>query len=59
MNLKFYPVIDRHSNAKAVVVSSNQHQVFGKFTGTVLLDNGTPVEIHDFMGFAEKVVNKW
>lgn len=59
VNLKFYPIIDRHSNASAVVVSSNQHQVFGKFTGNVVLDNGSMLEIHDFMGFAEKVVNKW
>ncbi|MCY1039564.1 DUF2804 family protein, partial [Staphylococcus nepalensis] len=35
----------------------NQHQVFGKFYGKVTLDDGTIIEITDFMGFAEKVEN--
>lgn len=57
--MKFTPVINRHSNANVVVISSNQNQVFGKFTGTMILDDGTKVKLKDFMGFAEKVVNKW
>lgn len=57
--MKFEPIIDRHANASALIVSSNQHQVFGKFNGHVVLDDGTRLEIKDFMAFAEKVVNKW
>jgi hypothetical protein len=33
-----------------------QHQVFGRFSGTVVLDNGKKITIRDFMGFAEKVI---
>ena len=40
-------------------VESNQHQVFGRMTGTVILDDGTPLQIKDLFGFAEKVENKW
>ena len=57
--MKFTPVIDRHSNANVIVISSNQHQVFGKFAGTMVLDDGTKIKLKNFMGFAEKVVNKW
>jgi hypothetical protein len=35
------------------------HQVFGLFTGTLVLDDGTKIELKDSLGFAEKVHNKW
>ncbi|MBQ7351526.1 MAG: DUF2804 domain-containing protein [Clostridia bacterium] len=57
--MKFTPVINRHSNANILVISSNQNQVFGKFSGKIKLDDGTIVKLKNFMGFAEKVVNKW
>ena len=57
--MKFDPVIDRHSNANIVVISSNQHQVFGKFSGVMVLDDGTKIKLKNMMGFAEKVINKW
>lgn len=57
--MDFLPVMDRASNTDFVVLGSNQHQVFGKFTGTAILDDGTKIKIKDFMGFAEKVANKW
>ena len=57
--MTFEPIIDRHSNANVVIISSNQHQVFGKFSGTMTLDDGTKIELKDFLGFAEKVINKW
>lgn len=57
--MDFVPIMDRASNTDFIVLGSNQHQVFGKFTGTAILDNGTKIHIKDFMGFAEKVANKW
>ncbi len=57
--MNFTPIIDRHSNASAVVIQSLQHQVFGRFTGTAILDDGTKIELKDFLGFAERVQNKW
>ncbi|MBQ7977850.1 MAG: DUF2804 domain-containing protein [Clostridia bacterium] len=55
----FTPIIDRHSFTSALVISSNQHQVFGRFNGIAILDDGTKIELKDFLGFAEKVDNKW
>lgn len=55
----FVPIIDRAALTDAKLISSDQHQVFGKFSGTVILDDGTAIEVKDFLGFAEKVTNKW
>lgn len=57
--MNFEPIIDRHSNTSAIIISSNQHQVFGKFSGYMTLDNGEKIELKNFVGFAEKVINKW
>lgn len=57
--MDFLPVIDRASCTSIKVIESNQHQVFGRFTGTAILDDGTVLQIRDLMGFAEKVNNKW
>lgn len=57
--MEFTPVLDRASNTDFIVVGSNQHQVFGKFTGDVILDDGRKIHIQDMLGFAEKVSNKW
>ncbi len=55
----FVLVIDRASRTSAVVIESDQHQVFGRFTGRAVLDDGEVVEFRDLMGFAEKVKNRW
>jgi uncharacterized protein DUF2804 len=57
--MDFTPILDRYSNTNLLLIKSNQHQVFGKFTGRVILDNGDEIVVEDFMGFAEKVVNRW
>ena len=57
--MTFSPVMDRASLTSAAFLKSDQHQVFGRFSGTAVLDDGTVLEVKDLMGFAEKVENKW
>ncbi|MBE5800430.1 MAG: DUF2804 domain-containing protein [Clostridiales bacterium] len=57
--MDFVPVINRASCTDVGLIKSDQNQVFGRFTGTVVLDDGTKLAIRDLMGFAEKVENKW
>ncbi len=59
LQLNFYPIIDRKDITDIGVIASYQHQVFGKFNGTVVLNDGTELKIIDKTGFAEKVYNKW
>ena len=59
-DVRFYPILDSSACSSAAgIVKSDQHQIFGKFTGLALLDDGTEVFVKDFLGFAEEVENKW
>jgi hypothetical protein len=55
----FTPILDRAAYTSLAVLFSDQHQVFGKFDGIAILDDGTKVVMKHFLGFAEKVRNKW
>lgn len=57
--MNFKPAVDRTSVMNFKVIESNQHQVFGFFTGKAVLDDGTVINIKDFPAFAEKVYNKY
>ena len=57
--MDFVPVLDRAANLDFKVIVSDQHQVFGKMSGTAILDDGTPIRIKDVLCFAEKVHNKY
>jgi len=57
--MDFEPILDRHADMNLLVLASFQHQVFGRFTGTAVLDDGTAIRIENFLGFAERVTNRW
>lgn len=58
-DFEFVPTIDRAAKTDVLLICSDQHQVFGKFSGKAVLDDGTVLEIKNLCGFAEKVYNKW
>ena len=57
--MDFVPVLDRAADLDFKVLVSDQHQVFGRMSGTAVLDNGTKIEVKDMMCFAEKVHNRY
>ncbi len=57
--MKFEPSIDRHSKTDLLLLKSIQHQVFGYFTGKVILDDGKVLIVNRLLGFAEDVLNYW
>ncbi|WAA08800.1 DUF2804 domain-containing protein [Fervidibacillus albus] len=57
--MNFQPIIDRNDSTSIGFISSDQHQVFGYFTGRAVLDNGEAIEVKNLLGFAERVVNRW
>lgn len=59
LKLSFVPILDRRSDTNLLLMRSNQHQIFGRYTGAVLLDSGEMLPINSLVGFAEKVCNKW
>lgn len=57
--MAFTPILDRAACTSALVIKSDQHQVFGRFSGTAMLDDGRVIQVKDLLGFAERVVNRW
>ncbi len=57
--LKFEPCADRSSKTNFLIIQSNQHQVFGYFSGTCTLDDGSILQVDRMPGFAEQVYNRW
>ena len=57
--LTFEPIMDRCMKTDLLVICSDQHQVFGRFSGKAVLDDGRELKIEKLTGFAEKVRNKW
>ena len=53
------PFYDHHSDLNALVMRMHSHQVHGKWNGTVILDDGTKLEIKDMYAFCEYVENRW
>ncbi len=59
-NMTMTPSFDNRSdlNLKAIA-RMNCHQLYGKWNGTVILDDGTVLEIKDMFAFCEYVENRW
>ncbi|NHJ85035.1 MAG: DUF2804 domain-containing protein [Asgard group archaeon] len=57
--MSFQPIIDRYSKVNLAIIKSIQHQVFGYFTGYLILDDKKKIEVKNFLGFAEDVYNQW
>jgi hypothetical protein len=57
--MEFQPILDRYDYTSVGIIASDQHQVFGRFSGKAVLDDGEVVEVKDLLGFAERVYNRW
>ena len=57
--MDFIPILDRAACTDAKLICSDQHQVFGRYSGRAVLDNGSVLTVKNLTGFAEKVHNKW
>jgi len=56
INLVFTPLFNRHDETNAIIIKTNQNQVFGRFNGTITAE-GKTYEIKNALGFLEKVHN--
>ncbi len=57
--MEFQPVLDRAARTAAVLIETDQHQVFGRMNGRAVLDDGRVLEVKDMMCFAEDVHNRY
>jgi len=57
--MEFMPIYDRYTETKLLFVDTRCHQLFGKWNGKAVLDDGTVLEIRDLTAFVEHAVNRW
>ncbi len=57
--LTMTPYFNNVTNLNVGLLKMVTHQVFGKWNGKVILDNGVELTIKDMDAFCEKVYNKW
>ena len=58
-NLKMEPFYDHHSDLNVGVMRMHSHQVHGRWSGTVTLDDGKVLTIRELTAFCEYVENRW
>ena len=60
VKLNMKTILDRAAYAGMLgVLSSDQHQVFGAWSGSVALEDGSTIIVQSVIGWAENVVNYW
>jgi hypothetical protein len=59
IDLQFTPFLDRAAATNLLLITSEVHQLFGRYSGTVRTDEGGVGEIQDLLGFAEEHHARW
>ncbi|MDR3578116.1 MAG: DUF2804 domain-containing protein [Anaerolineaceae bacterium] len=59
LDLVFTPFKDRLAETKLGIITSQVHQMFGRYNGTFRSDKGEEIQIQDLIGFAEEHHAKW
>lgn len=57
LNLTMTPTYDNYTNSRVIFIGNWCHQVFGKFNGTVKLENGETIQIKNMTAFCELADN--
>ncbi len=59
LDLTFTPFHERIARTNLAIITSEVHQMFGRYAGYVRLDDGQEVEVRDLIGFAEEHHARW
>jgi len=57
--MTFTPIYDQQTSTKLLFVDNSCHQVFARFDGKVILDDGEVLFIENLVGFVEHAINNW
>ena len=55
----FTPFKERTALTNLGIIFSEVHQMFGRYNGRVILDDGSPSEIRDLIDFVEEHHARW
>ena len=59
LDLVFTPFFERVAKTDALILKSEVHQMFGRYKGRVVTDEGKTLEISDLVGWAEEHNARW
>ncbi len=59
LDLEFVPFVERVAETNLLIITSEVHQLFGRYHGTVITDEGERVPIEGLVGFAEEHQAHW
>jgi hypothetical protein len=59
LDLTFTPFQDRTAKTSLGIIDSEVHQMFGRYTGHVISDEGDVILVKDLIGFAEEHHARW
>jgi hypothetical protein len=59
LDLTFTPFKERVASSNLLVIVSKVHQMFGRYSGTAIADDGEVITIDGLIGFAEEHHAKW
>ncbi len=59
VNLHFQPLLERAARTSLVLIDSEVHQMFGRYTGQVVADDGEVIAIKGLLGWAEEHRARW
>jgi hypothetical protein len=59
LQLEFVPFKERIATTRLGIIDSEVHQMFGKYSGSVVADDGSSINISNLIGFAEEHHARW
>jgi hypothetical protein len=59
LDLQFVPFKERVARSNLLVLYSEVHQMFGRYSGTLRTDDGEELHVHDLIGWAEEHRARW
>lgn len=59
LDLEFVPFKERVARSNLVLITSEVHQMFGRYQGKVVTDEGEIIAVRDVIGFAEEHHAQW
>ena len=57
--MDFEPILDRAAFTDYKIIISDQHQVFGYLSGQIILDDGTALQVDNYLAAVEVVRNRY
>ncbi len=59
LDLDFVPFKERFAQTNLGIIFSEVHQMFGRYSGTCITDEGIRIQINNLIGFAEEHQARW